>query len=191
MKARKWLSEGEDGKRCFRCGWGERRRNQKKAEEGDEMKRIVIAASLVTVLVFCGLLSLGQAAVQGAVKESDNFKILVPNGWEFSDFKNGTVQTYNKMGTFMVEVKIAGSNMTEADVKSGVDTFVKQYKGSGPDKVEMFGLSFLKTTFDKSSQHMSYYAAIKGGKQVSIQLLGPAHETDANIQAVLKSIEVK
>jgi uncharacterized surface protein with fasciclin (FAS1) repeats len=163
----------------------------KKAEEGDEMKRVVIAASLAAVVVFCGLLSLGQAAVQGAVKESDNFKILVPNGWEFSDFKNGTVQTYNKMGTFMVEVKIAGTNMTEADVKSGVDTFVKQYKGSGPDKVEMFGLSFLKTTFDKSSQHMSYYAAIKGGKQVSIQLLGPAHETDANIQAVLKSIEMK
>lgn len=54
------------------------------------------------------------------------------------------------MGTFMVEVKIAGSNMTEADVKSGVDSFVKQYKDSGP-----------------------------------------AHETDANIQAVLTSIQIK
>jgi hypothetical protein len=171
---------------------GEKRRKRKsQTEKEDEMKRVLVAASLAVVLVVCGLLGLVQAAVQGAVKESDNFKILVPNGWEFSDFKNGAVQTYNKMGTFMVEVKIAGTNMTEADVKSGVDTFVKQYKGSGPDKVEMFGLSFLKTTFDKSSQHMSYYAAIKGGKQVSIQLLGPAHETDANIQAVLKSIQIK
>lgn len=146
---------------------------------------------MAVVLVVVGLLGLGQAAVQGTVKETADFKILVPNGWEFSDFGNGKLQTYNKMGTFMVELSIAGNNMTEADVKSQVDTFVKTNKGSGPDKVDMFGLPFYKTTYDKSSMHMSYYWALKNGKKINISLLGPSHETDPTIQEVLKSIQIK
>lgn len=153
------------------------------------MKRVSTLVVMVMAFVVFGLLNVSQAAVPGTVKETANFKILVPTGWEFSDFGNGALQTYNKMGSFMVELKIAGENMT--DVKSNVDNFVTQYKGSGPDKVEMLGLSFFKTTYDKGSQHMSYYAALKNGKMISISLLGPAHETDATIQDVLKSIQIK
>jgi hypothetical protein len=155
------------------------------------MKRVSTAAVMVMFFLVFGLLGVGLAAVQGTVKETANFKILVPNGWEFSDFGNGKLQTYNKMGTFMVELSIGGDNMTEADIKGQVATFVKDNKGSGPDKVTMFGLSFDKTTYDKSSMHMSYYWALKNGKKINISLLGPAHETDATIQDVLKSIQIK
>ncbi|MFH0783063.1 MAG: hypothetical protein V2B20_14095 [Pseudomonadota bacterium] len=155
------------------------------------MKRVSIAVVMVMLFVVLGLLNIGQAAVQGTVKETANFKILVPNGWEFSDFGNGKLQTYNKMGTFMVELSIGGDNMTEADIKNQVETFVKDNKGSGPEKVTMFGLSFDKTTYDKSSMHMSYYWALKNGKKINISLLGPGHETDATIQEVLKSIQIK
>ncbi|MFH0782384.1 MAG: hypothetical protein V2B20_10605 [Pseudomonadota bacterium] len=155
------------------------------------MKRMSVAAVMVMFFIMFGLLTIGQAAVQGTVKETANFKILVPNGWEFSDFGNGKLQTYNKMGSFMVELSIGGNNMTEADIKSQVATFVKNNKGSGPDKVTMFGLSFDKTTYDKSSMHMSYYWALKDGKKITISLLGPNHETDATIQEVLKSIQIK
>ncbi|MBU1568174.1 MAG: hypothetical protein KJ630_21440 [Proteobacteria bacterium] len=154
------------------------------------MKQMSFAA-VVMFFAVIGLLTIGQAAVQGTVKETANFKILVPNGWEFSDFGNGKLQTYNKMGSFMVELSIGGNNMTEADIKSQVATFVKNNKGNGPDKVTMFGLSFDKTTYDKSSMHMSYFWALKDGKKITISLLGPSHETDTTIQEVLKSIQIK
>lgn len=155
------------------------------------MKRMSVVAVMAMLFVVVGLLSVGQAAVQGTVKETADFKILVPNGWEFSDFKNGKLQTYNKMGTFMVELSIGGDNMTEAHIKGQIATFVKDNKGSGPDKVTIAGLSFDKTTYDKGSQHMSYYWALKNGKKINISLLGPGHETDPNIQEVLKSIQIK
>ncbi len=154
------------------------------------MKRMSVAA-MVSVFVVAGLLASGAIAAQGTVKETADFKIMVPEGWEFSDFGNGAVQTYNKSGSYMVELKKAGLNMSEADVEKGVAGIAKQYKGSGPEKVEMLGLTFFKTTFERSSKHATLYAALKDGKKVSITLFGANHETEATMQAVLKSIELK
>lgn len=154
------------------------------------MKRMS-AAVMVMVFVIVGLLASAGIAAQGTVKETADFKIMVPDGWEFSDFGNGAVQTYNKSGSYMVELKKAGSNMSDADVESGVASIAKQYKGTGPDKVQMLGLTFYRTTFDRSSMHATLYAALKGGTKISITLFGANHETDATMQAVLKSIELK
>lgn len=154
------------------------------------MKRMSVAV-MVTVFAVMSLLASMAIAAQGTIKETADFKIMTPDGWEFSDFGNGTVQTYNKSGSYMVELKKAGSNMSEADVESGVANIAKQYKGTGPDKVEMLGLTFYRTTFDRSSMHATLYAALKDGTKISITLFGADHETDATMQAVLKSIEIK
>jgi hypothetical protein len=59
-----------------------------------------------------------------------------------------------------------------------------------PEKVEMLGLTFYKTVFDKSSMHMSYYAASRRGQDLH-HLVGKDHETDPTIQAVFTSIALK
>jgi hypothetical protein len=155
------------------------------------MKRVMLLAALA-VFGFVGLFTAVPAMAQGTIKETADFKITVPAGWEFSDFGNGAVQTYNKMGTFMIELKKAGENMTDKDVEAGVASLAQQYKGTTPEKVEMLGLTFYKTTFDRSSQHHTFYAAInKNGKKVSIDLMGPDHEKGANLQGAFKSIALK
>jgi hypothetical protein len=151
--------------------------------------RFVFLAFVVALVVLAAAAAL--ASVKGTVKESADFSLLVPEGWEFSDFGNGTVQTYNSSGSYMVELKKAGSNMTEKDAESGVANLASQNKGTGPEKVEMLGLTFYKTVFDKSSMHMSYYAGIKDGVKISINLVGKDHETDPAIQAVFTSIALK
>jgi hypothetical protein len=132
-----------------------------------------------------------QAKVPGTVKESANFKILVPEGWEFMAFSDGTVQTYNKSMTYMVEAKKAGYNMTEKDVELLIGNLAKQYNGTPVEKVEMLGLSFFKTTYTANSSRQTMYNALKDGAKISITLMGPDHEKDATIQAVFKSVALK
>ncbi|MBL0174021.1 MAG: hypothetical protein IPP94_01945 [Ignavibacteria bacterium] len=155
---------------------------------------------VMVVFLVAGLMSCGQQAGKGAdtssvpgkVKETKDFKILVPDGWEFTDFGNAVIQTYNKSGTSMVEVRKAGFNMTDKDLEATQAMLVTQYKGTPLEKVDMLGLTFLKTTYDASSTHQTTYAALlKGGVKLSIGLMGAKHETDPTIQAVLKSIVLK
>ena len=154
------------------------------------MKRMAIVAAVLALLVV-GFLPAAATATDGALKETADFKLMVPAGWEFSDFGNGALQTYNKSGSYMVELKKAGNNMTEKDVETGVAAIAKQYSGSGPDKVDMLGLTFYTTTFDRSSTHQTLYAALKDGVKISINLVGADHETEPTIQGVFKSIELK
>lgn len=154
------------------------------------MKRVMVAV-LTMALLAMGLMMAGAAAAGGTMKETAEFKVLVPDGWEFADFKNGALQTYNRSGSYAVQVKRAGMNMTEANVQSNVASMAKRYKGTGPDKVQMFGLTFYKTTYKFGSSSQTLYSAFKDGTMISITLVGKDHETDSNIQAVLKSIVIK
>lgn len=154
------------------------------------MKRMVILVA-VFALLMVGLVPMAATAADGALKETADFKLMVPDGWEFSDFGNGAVQTYNKSGSYMVELKKAGNNMTEKDVESGLASIAKQYSGTDPEKVDMLGLTFYKTTFDRSSTHQTLYTALKDGAKISINLVGADHETEPTIQGVFKSIELK
>lgn len=56
------------------------------------MKRMSVAV-MVTVFAVMSLLASMAIAAQGTIKETADFKIMTPDGWEFSDFGNGTVQT--------------------------------------------------------------------------------------------------
>jgi hypothetical protein len=158
------------------------------------------SATLVIILFLAvGSFSCGKnkeqqadtASIPGTVKESAAFKILVPEGWEFSTFNDGTVQTYDKSGTYMVEAKKGGMNMTEKDVEMVIGTLAKQYNGTPLETVEMLGLKFYKTSYEAFSKKQTMYNALKGGQKISIALMGPEHQTDPKIQAVLKSIVLK
>lgn len=158
---------------------------------------------MLAFLLTAGFVSCGQsgekaeaggeeaASVPGIVKESADFKILVPEGWEFQDFGNGTVQTYNKSGTFLVQLQKAGMNMTEKDVESSLESLRKQYNGTPMKKMDMLGLSFYTTTFVAAGRSQTFYNALKDGKKISIGLSGPDHEKDPTIQAVFKSVALK
>ncbi len=158
-------------------------------------------ALMAVLFLTAGFLSCGQnkekssagdaTTVPGKVQESADFKILVPEGWTFTDFKNGAIQTYNKMGTYMVEVKKAGYNMTEKDVESTLQSLANQYKGTPLEKVEMLGLKFYKTTYTFGSTRQTMYTALRKGEKISIGLMGPDHEKDKTIQAVFRSITLK
>ncbi|MBI5645793.1 MAG: hypothetical protein HY962_02585 [Ignavibacteriae bacterium] len=174
------------------------------------MGRHVVSYTVAAFLVL-GLLSCGKSnetksqagnagdaaatqekpAVAGSVKDGKIFSILVPEGWQFSEFNDGTVQTYNNAGTFMVQAKKAGMNMTDKDVETNLTSMMTQYKGTAIENVDMLGLTFLKTTYDASGSHQTLYGALKDGMQISIQLMGPGHETDATIQGVLASIRLR
>ncbi len=132
-----------------------------------------------------------QPAIPGTIRESKLFKILVPQGWEFSSYEDGTVQTYNRSATYMVEVRQAGMNMTEKEIESLLASLSKRYNGTPLEKVEFLGLSFFKTTYTANSSHQTMFNAHKNGTKISIAMMGPDHETDPTIQAVFKSIVIK
>ncbi|MBE0642674.1 MAG: hypothetical protein IH600_01180 [Bacteroidetes bacterium] len=129
--------------------------------------------------------------VPGTLTETPEFTILVPEGWEASDFGGGAFQTYNKSGSYMVEVRKAGVNMTEKDVESTLQALVTQYKGTPIKTVDMKGMKYFTSTYEANGRHQTMYNGLKGGAKISISLVGPDHETDPTIQGVLSSIVVK
>lgn len=160
---------------------------------------LTLAAVLAVSFLSCGQTDQNKtdggeqaaASIPGTVRDAKFFKILVPDGWEYMEFNDGTVQTYNKSATAMVECKRGGYNMTDKDLEGTFTTFVTQYKGTPIEKVALFGLTFLKTTYTYSSKSMSTYSALKGGQKISISLMGADHDKDATIQGVFRSIVVK
>ncbi len=153
------------------------------------MRRKGINIAVLSIVI--GILLVGVVYAEDQIQETDNFKFLVPDTWQFIVYENGAVQIFNRMATYMVELKKEGYNMTDADWKSSMKIFVEQFKGSDPVVVEMLGFQFLKTTFDYSGTHQSLYTALLGGEKISVGIMGPEHETDEKIQAIRKSIEIK
>jgi hypothetical protein len=153
------------------------------------MRRKGINIAALSIVI--GILLIGVVYAEDQIQETDNFKFLVPDTWQFIVYENGTVQIYNRMATYMVELKKEGYNLNDADWKSSMKIFVEQYKGSDPVVVEMLGFQFLKTTFDYSGTHQSLYTTLLNGEKISIGIMGPEYETDEKIQAILKSIEIK
>jgi hypothetical protein len=131
------------------------------------------------------------AAVPGTIKETAVFKMLVPDGWDHSVFNDGTIQAYNKSGTFMVEAKKAGMNMTEKDVETLLASMAKQYNGTPLETVEFLGMKFFKTSYTAFSKQQTMYNGLKDGAKISITLMGPDHLKDPTIQAVFQSIVLK
>lgn len=131
-------------------------------------------------------------AVAGEVKDTEFFHILVPRGWEFVDFGRGSLQVYNRGGTYMVEVKSQAVASDDKILESTLEMTRARYDGTPIERVEMLGLNFFKTTFTAHNRLTTMYTAgNKDGRKISITLYGPDHPTDPGIQAVLKSLVIK
>ena len=66
------------------------------------------ALSVLVVTVVLGILLVGLTGAEETMQETETFKFMVPDKWEFTVFQNGAVQIYNRMGTSMVELKKEG-----------------------------------------------------------------------------------
>jgi hypothetical protein len=130
-------------------------------------------------------------AVPGEMKEGEFCRILVPAGWEFADFGKKTVQTYNRSGTFMVQVQMDGFNQTEGNVESSLESMRARQNGTPLEKVDLKGMSFWTTTFETGGRSQTFYNTLKDGRTLSIALSGPDHQNDPTIRAVFDSIEIK
>jgi len=130
-------------------------------------------------------------AVAGEIKETEFFDILVPQGWEFVDFGKGSLQTYNRSGSYMAQVKLEGFNLNDNNVESALESMRARQDGSPLERVEMKGLNFWTTTFESGGRRQTFYNALKDGRTVSIAISGPDHQSDPTMQAVLESIVIK
>ena len=130
--------------------------------------------------------------VPGEMTEVPGFRMLIPKGWEKNYFEaGGSLQTYPPNWKYMVQVKKAGYNMSQADVDMNLNGLVDRYKGTAVKTVEMLGMTFKTSTFEANAQLQTMYFALKNGEMISITLMGPDHQTDPTVQAVFKSIELK
>ncbi|EIC23002.1 hypothetical protein [Thiorhodovibrio frisius] len=154
------------------------------------MKRVTLF-SMAMCLVALSFFTISNASAEGTMKETADFSIMVPDGWKFSDFNNGTIQTYNGAGTYMVQIEKAGMNMTEQNLLDSMAGLVKRYEGTEPEKVEMQGLTFYKTTYEANGRSQSQYSALKDGSKITISLMGKDHQNDPKIQSVMESIVIK
>jgi len=150
----------------------------------------VMFALLVSGLVLAWTAGADEM-VPGTVEETEDFSFLVPEGWQCTVFASGTVQIHNRMGSYMVELKKEGYNMTDEDLDMVNQLFVKQYEGTPLEEVEMLGLKFYQTTFEFGGRQQSLYTALKEGIKISIGMMGEEHATEPTIQAVLQSITLK
>jgi hypothetical protein len=131
-----------------------------------------------------------ELKIIGSIRETADFRLMVPENWEFVDFGISGLQAYNSMGTYIVSLKKEGFNMTEQDEAVLMASFVENNKGSHPVRVEFKGLNWLKTAYYSSGMHQTLYTAVKEGRKVSIVLSGPDHENNDSIQAIMGSVEI-
>jgi len=102
---------------------------------------------------------------------------------------NGGVQAYK--GNNFIEIHVRGLNQTEADMEASINILAKNYEGSAPDKVDLFGLSFHHSSILAQGTPQDVYLAVKDGKKISITLSGKDHEKDENLKVMFESIKLK
>lgn len=130
-------------------------------------------------------------SVGGTLKETPDFTIMVPEGWEFLDLGDGAIQTRSRDGAHMVEARKSGSGLTADAVETAIREFVERKNGTPVETGEMKGLKFSMSSYEEEGTKRSVYYAMKDGARISITLVGPEHTSDPAVQAVFSSIVVK
>lgn len=125
------------------------------------------------------------------MKETNDFRIMVPLGWEFIDFGSSGLQVYHSDGGLLLAIKREGYNMTQEDEDVLMQSFTKRYNGSGPELIEFADHLWQKTTFDYFGTHQSLHTCIVDGAKISIQLSGHGHETHEELQMIFNSIKIR
>lgn len=131
-----------------------------------------------------------KSSIEGATYSVPSFSLVVPKGWEQMKTDKGTdvgVQIYKGMD--IVQVGVAGLNMSNTEAQKQTERTAKQYKGTTPEKVQMFGREFWKTTYTAASTYQTSYLSMKDGKMISVKLAGKDHDKNETIKAILGTLK--
>lgn len=130
------------------------------------------------------------AKIDGKPYSVATFSVTVPTGWTQMKTDAGTdvgVQIYKGMD--IVTIGVAGLNMNDTEAKSQVERTATQYKGTAPEKVQMFGREFWKTTFTAASVYQTTYLSMKDGKMISVKIAGKDHDKNDMIKSILSTVK--
>jgi hypothetical protein len=127
------------------------------------------------------------AAMKGETFETENFSLIIPNGWEMMEVDGG-VQIY-KMSGEIVEVHFRGSGQGDDHAQQQVMSVAEQYNGSTPKEVEFLNKTFWTTSFTAAGVSQTSYLRIEDGVLVSVKIAGDAQSKE--IQGILQTIKLK
>ncbi|MHB1314315.1 MAG: hypothetical protein ACYCX2_02370 [Christensenellales bacterium] len=125
----------------------------------------------------------------GSQYETDDFSLIVPQGWEIMDIDGG-VQLY-KMSGEVFEVHFRGYNMSGDEAKQQVESTARQYSGTAPSEVDLLGKRFWTTEFTAAGVLQATYLCIDEGVMISVKYGGPGFKTNPEFKAILDSIALK
>lgn len=125
---------------------------------------------------------------KGRYFESEYFTIFIADGYSEMAV-NGGVQAYK--GNNFIEIHVRGLYQTEADIEASINILAKNYEGSSPKKIEMFGHVFHHSHILAQGIPQDIYLAVKDGKKISITLSGRDHKKDEDLKVMFQSIKLK
>lgn len=163
---------------------------------------IVVTFMAVLLLTGCGSDSgspadggAGEEAAQdiptidGERYETDTVSMIIADGWDVMDISGG-LQAYQGISK-AVEVWVRGSGLAEDAGQKSIKNFASSYDGTEVEEIELFGLTFHKTTFVFSGMEQTKFGAVKDGQQIEISLAGENHLDDDEIMGMFYSITLK
>lgn len=124
-------------------------------------------------------------AVKGEAVETEHFTMTVATGYNKMDISGG-IQAYQ--GSNAIEVWVRPSTQ---DAEKEAEKFAADYDGTGPEQLELFGLTFYTTTFTASGSYQTKYVAVSDGNRIEIGITGADHENNKELQGMLNSINFK
>ena len=125
---------------------------------------------------------------KGRYFETEYFTMFLADGYTEMAV-NGGVQAYK--GNNFIEIHVRGLNQTEADIEASINILAKNYEGSAPEKVELFGQVFHHSYILAQGIPQDVYLAVKDGKKISITLSGKDHDKDEDLKVMFQSIKLK
>jgi hypothetical protein len=128
------------------------------------------------------------ASLEGEQIEKDGFSMTAPKGWNQMDIQGG-VQLYK--GSDVFQISVDGYNVSEEEDKALLQGLVDRYDGTEITTVEMLGMTFYTSSFTASGVEQTFYSAVRDGEQIHIQLGGNNHSSNAELQAMLRSVQLK
>lgn len=128
-------------------------------------------------------------AIAGEKYETDNFSIVVPDGWEVMDVEGG-VQLY-KMSGEVFEVHFRGSGQSEGHVEQQTEFTAENYEGTTPEEVDLLGKRFWTTSYTAAGVPQVSYITIENGVMISVKYGGPDYQDNPDFEGILNSIVFK
>ncbi len=125
-------------------------------------------------------------ALSGTKVETDDFSLLVPDGWEQMDVDGG-FQLY-KMSGEVVEVHFRDFNQGDTHAKLQVEGQVKAYGGTQAKEIDLLGKKFWNTTYTANNVEQVFNACIEDGVMISVKYGGPNLDTNPEYMEIVNSV---